>query len=78
MDIYMTQIEAETSQYNFAEALEIGLDLLRTLGVDIPAQPTGEDIQRLNNNLLGLLTTEPIERLVELEYIGKTNRKGFV
>ena len=59
--IYKTTIEAETAQYNFPKALETGLDVLRDLGFEIPAQPNGADYQRLNDKLGNLLTDKPLE-----------------
>ena len=64
--IYMTQIEAETAQYNFANALEIGLDILRDLGIEIPSQPTPEDYQGLNDKFIALLTGRSIKTVAEL------------
>jgi predicted ATPase len=64
--IYMTQIEAETGQSNFARGLEIGLNVLRDLGIEIPVQPTAEDGRRLNDKFIGLLTSKPMERLARL------------
>jgi predicted ATPase/tRNA A-37 threonylcarbamoyl transferase component Bud32 len=64
--IYMTQIEAETGQYDFAKALEIGLDVLRGLGFEIPAQPTAEDSRRLKDKFISLLTSKPLEGLAQL------------
>jgi len=66
MGIYRTQIEAETSQYHLGNALEIGLDLLKALGVEIPAQPDAKDYQSLQDRLFDLLATDPIERMAEL------------
>jgi PAS domain S-box-containing protein len=66
LNIYMTTIEAETAQYNFAKALEIGLDVLKDLGVEIPRQPTPEDFQKLNEKLMNLLTSRPAEKVAEL------------
>jgi len=67
LGICMTQIEAETSQYRFAEALEIGLDLLKDLNIKVPRPPSDEDIQNLYDKLLSLLTDDPIKRIQELE-----------
>jgi len=64
--IYMAQIEAETAQYNLAEALEIGLNVLGELGYDIPAQPAAEDRRRLHEKFIGLLTSKPMERLAQI------------
>ena len=64
--IYMTRIEAETGQSNFAKALEIGLGALRDLGFEIPVQPTAEYSRRLNDKFIGLLTSKPMERLAQL------------
>ncbi|MBE9475484.1 MAG: AAA family ATPase [Chloroflexi bacterium] len=66
MRIYMTQIEAETAQYNVVEALDMGLEVLRDLGFEIPTQPTAEDIQRLNDKFIGLLTSNPMEQIARL------------
>jgi len=74
--IYMTQIEAETTQYNFPKALEIGLEVLRELDVEIPAQPTPEDYQRLNDQLVDLLTSKPLESLTELPEM--TDKRALV
>ncbi len=63
MRIYMTQIEAETAQYHVVEALDIGLEILRDLGFEIPTQPNAEDIQRLNDKFSGLLTSNPLEQI---------------
>jgi predicted ATPase len=62
----MTQTEAETAQYNFAKALEIGLDVLRDLGFEIPLQPTAKDSRRLHDKFIGLLTSKPMERLAQM------------
>jgi predicted ATPase len=64
--IYMTQIEAETAQYNFAKSLEIGLDVLRDLGFETPAQPTAEESRCLHDKFVGLLTSKPMEKLAQL------------
>jgi signal transduction histidine kinase len=64
--IYMTRIEAETGQSNFAKALEIGIGALRDLGFEIPVQPTAEYSRRLNDKFIGLLTSKPMERLAQL------------
>jgi PAS domain S-box-containing protein len=64
--IYMTQIEAEGAQYNFPEALEIGLDVLRDLRAEIPSQPTPEDIQDLSGIFIDMLTGRTQKGMAEL------------
>jgi predicted ATPase len=64
--IYMAQIEAQTLQYNFAKALEIGLEALKDLGVDIPARPGAEDYQRLQDRLVASLARRSEESWVDL------------
>jgi PAS domain S-box-containing protein len=62
----MAQIEAENSRYESAKALQIGLGVLEELGVRIPANPASSDSQRLNQNLLDLLTSTPLDLVAGL------------
>ena len=62
----MTQIEAATSQAQMAEGLELGLTALKGLSFEIPVQPTPEDVQRLHERFVSLLTSEPLESLHRL------------
>ena len=55
--IYMTQIEAETAHSNLCEALEIGLRVLRALGIEIPEKPDAIDYRRLHDRLVTLLAS---------------------
>ena len=64
--IYMITIEAKTVQYNFPEALEIGLNVLRQLEVDIPEQPDQDDYQNLNVHLVDLLSNVSLESIPDL------------
>ncbi|UCC52677.1 MAG: hypothetical protein JSV68_01655, partial [Anaerolineaceae bacterium] len=64
--LHMIRIEAEGAQYNFPKALEIGLDVLRDLGVEIPAQPSQEDIQDVTRIFNDMLTSRPRRSLAEL------------
>jgi PAS domain S-box-containing protein len=64
--LHMVRIEAEGAQYNFPKALEIGLDVLRDLGVEIPARPTPEDIQNLSRIFNDMLTSRTRRSLAEL------------
>jgi PAS domain S-box-containing protein len=66
MRIYMTQIEAETAQYHVIEALNMGLEVLRDLGFEIPAKPTAEDIKSLNDKFIGLLSSNPLDQISRL------------
>ena len=66
MRIYMTQIEAETAQYHVVEALDMGLEMLRDLGFEIPEQPTAEDINSLHDKFIGLLSSNPLEHIARL------------
>jgi PAS domain S-box-containing protein len=58
---YKAQIEAEISRYETARALRIGLGVLEELGVVIPAKPDSSDVQRLNQKLLDLVTSTPLD-----------------
>jgi predicted ATPase len=64
--IYMTQIEAATSQSRHLEGLDLGLAALRDLSVEIPVQPTQEEGLRLREKFIGLLTSKPMERIQQL------------
>jgi len=64
--IYMTQIEAATARSLFTEGLDLGLAALRDLGVEIPVQATPQEVLRLHERFVGLLTNEPLERLNQL------------
>jgi PAS domain S-box-containing protein len=66
MRIYMVQTEAETIQYNFSKALDIGLEALRDLGIDIPAQPDPEDYQLLKERLVASLARRSDESWLEM------------
>ena len=55
----MTRIEAETLQYNPAEALQIGLNALKDLGIEIPMHPSPEYYQDLKDRLTDLLANRP-------------------
>ena len=64
--IYMVQLEAGISTYEFSSTLELGLDVLEQLGFKIPSQPGLEDFQRLHNRYLELLQGEPQETIASL------------
>ena len=64
--IDMIRIEAETLQYNLPRALQIGLESLKTLGTEIPMQPTREDYQSLKDRLVKLLAKRPEKNWAEL------------
>jgi predicted ATPase/signal transduction histidine kinase/CheY-like chemotaxis protein len=57
--IQMTRIEAETLQYNPSEALQIGLNALKDLGIEIPMNPSQEYLQDLKDRLIDLLANRP-------------------
>ena len=57
--IYMTKIEAATTQYDFNAAVDVGLDILGKLGVDISLQPSSEDYQRLKEKYFDFLKNRP-------------------
>jgi PAS domain S-box-containing protein len=59
--IYMVRIEVETSKSQLAKALEIGLKVLKELGIEIPTQPGEEDYQRLTDRFVSLLSSRSIE-----------------
>jgi len=64
--IYMTRIEAETLQYNPNGAMKIGLEVLKDLGMEIPAHPDAEDYQHLKDRLVDLLAGSSVDNLAEL------------
>jgi predicted ATPase/signal transduction histidine kinase/DNA-binding response OmpR family regulator len=54
--IYMARIEAETIQYNLPQALQIGLEALKDLGIEIPMHPSAEYYQNLKDRFVDLLS----------------------
>ena len=74
--IYMTQIEAETAQYNIADALEIGLAVLGEMGFEIPDQPTIEDRQLLHDKFNILLTSDSLGRLAQIPAMSDKKAQG--
>jgi PAS domain S-box-containing protein len=74
--IYMTQIEAETAQYNGAAALEIGLAVLKELGFDISAKPTADVGQRLHKRFANLLRSRPVDSLAHMTAMSDRKTKA--
>ncbi|MBL0712138.1 MAG: AAA family ATPase, partial [Desulfosarcina sp.] len=64
--IYMVQIEAATTLYDFNAAVEIGLDVLEKLGFEIVLNPGSEDYQYLIKRFSDLLTDRPMEVIAGL------------
>jgi PAS domain S-box-containing protein len=64
--IYMARIEAETIQYNLSQALQIGLEALKDLGIEIPMHPSAEYYQSLKAGLVDLLSRKRETNWAEL------------
>ncbi|MBT8368690.1 MAG: sigma 54-interacting transcriptional regulator, partial [Deltaproteobacteria bacterium] len=64
--IYYIRIQADISQANYLEAIEIGIRVLEGLGIKIPREPTPEDHQRFQAAFSEALCGRSIEELIYL------------
>ncbi|BAZ27915.1 multi-sensor signal transduction multi-kinase [Cylindrospermum sp. NIES-4074] len=66
LKVYDVKIQTCVAQNKLLEAIQIGLQLLEKLGVDLPIQPTFEDVQQALSETATKLANRPIEDLVDL------------
>ncbi len=64
--IYDIQIQACVAQSELLGAIQIGLQFLEQLGVDLPGQPSPEDVQHALSHIAAKLADRPIEALIDL------------
>jgi predicted ATPase/signal transduction histidine kinase/tRNA A-37 threonylcarbamoyl transferase component Bud32 len=64
--VYDVKIQAAGAQGNFKEAIKIGLQVLRLLGVILPEQPSQLDIQKGFEETASLYAGQEIEELINL------------
>ena len=64
--VYDVEIQAAGAQGNFKEAIEIGLVVLKLLGVTLPEEPSQLDIQKGFEETASLYVEQEIEALISL------------
>ncbi len=64
--VYDVKIQAVGAQGNFKEAIKIGLQALKQLGIILPEQPSQLDIQRGFEETASLYSRQEIEELINL------------
>jgi PAS domain S-box-containing protein len=64
--VYDVKIQAAGAQGNFKEAIKIGLQVLKLLGVILPEEPSKLDIQRGFQETASLYAGQKIEELINL------------
>ncbi|MEW6494269.1 MAG: AAA family ATPase, partial [Cyanobacteriota bacterium] len=64
--VYDVKIQAAGAQGNFKEAIKIGLQVLKLLGVILPEQPSQLDIQKGFEETASLYAGQEIEELINL------------
>jgi len=64
--IYEIQIVAQTAQNKMLEAIAVGRDALRLLGIDLPSEPDKALMGKTLQTLAGQLQDKHIEQLVDL------------
>jgi PAS domain S-box-containing protein len=66
VNVYDSKIQAAGSQSNLKEAIKIGLQVLKQLGVNLPENPNQLDIQRTLEETAALYVGREIEELINL------------
>lgn len=74
VDIYRINIQANVSQNKLSEAIAIGKELLKNLGVNYPANPTENDIEQVIAEVLELIGDRDIDDLVNLPLMTDINK----
>ncbi|MGB7442437.1 MAG: AAA family ATPase [Coleofasciculaceae cyanobacterium] len=64
--VYNSKIQAAVSQGKLKEAIQIGLQVLKQLGVNLPEQPSQLDIQKAFQETASLYAGQDIETLIHL------------
>ncbi|MDY6781486.1 MAG: AAA family ATPase [Cyanobacteriota bacterium] len=64
--IYDSKIQAAVSQGNLKEAIQVGLEVLKQLGISLPEQPSQLDIQKAFKETASLYARREIETLILL------------
>jgi PAS domain S-box-containing protein len=66
IQVYQVRIQALVSRNQFVEAIAISQSVLRMLGVNLPAEPTLEDIWQVKQEIDALIGDRSIESLLHL------------
>jgi predicted ATPase/signal transduction histidine kinase/tRNA A-37 threonylcarbamoyl transferase component Bud32 len=64
--VYDVRIQTRVAQSELLDAIDIGLQFLKKLGVDLPRHPTPEDVQQALSEIEAKLANRPIEDLIDL------------
>ena len=72
---YQVQLQGYAAQGRNEEEIQTALNVLQTLGIELPSQPTPQDIQHKLQQVTTSLSEKPIENLVNLDKM--TDPKGL-
>ncbi|GAA0178875.1 AAA family ATPase [Clostridium sediminicola] len=64
--VYRVKIEAYQAQMRFREALEIGLSVLRLMGLTLPTRPNQTEIEKAFYNIKEVMKEVNVENLIDL------------
>ncbi len=64
--IYQVKIQAYVAQYQLLEGVKVGLDALKSLGVNLPEEPTEKDLARVTLKIDACLGERAIADLINL------------
>ena len=75
--LYRYKIQFKISQHQFVEAIDIGIKILKKLGLDLPEQPSEENLQAELLTLNTLLENRSISDLAQLPPMGDRQQMGI-
>ena len=64
--VYEIKIQAYCAQMKFLEAIDIGLEVLKLLGVELPARPNQSDLTREIEQIKSALAGRQVQELIDL------------
>lgn len=74
--VYEVQLSACTAQVKPKQAVEMGIEVLKLLGVNFPEQPSPADIQEKLEATAQLFTDNPIGNLIDLPEMVEPNQQA--
>jgi len=77
INLYRYKVQFKISQHQFVEAIDMGIQILKKLGFDLPEQPTEEEIKAELLALNGLLNHRTIADLAQLPPMGDRQQMGI-
>jgi predicted ATPase/signal transduction histidine kinase len=78
LNVYRLRIQVNTSQNQLIEAIALGIQILRQLGVTFPESPTITDIQQSIQEISELIGDREIEDFVHLSIMTDANKIAII